>query len=87
MTTPKEPTTLEECLGILGEQARVNPSATLLTILDQLVDLACSGGGLVSNSPFVEFTKLRFYKSVIVRLAKAGVVPRTPSNQEPERSE
>ncbi len=71
----KEPRTVEECLALLRAQAAQNPQLALFTLVDQLVDLACSGGNPI-RGPLHDHLKVTFYKTVIATLAtKHGIRP------------
>lgn len=63
----KEPQTLAEAQQAFAMLVREDPNAALLTLIEELVDLACAGGSPV-RSPLHEHFKFKFYKTVVARL-------------------
>lgn len=57
----------EEAKQTFAELVAENPSIALLTLLDELVDLACRGG-MPTKDHLHDFKKFKFYKVVVAKL-------------------
>lgn len=62
-----EPTNLYEAQKQFADLVREDPNTALLTLIDELVDLACRGGSPIKSNLHEHF-KFKFYKTVVARL-------------------
>lgn len=63
----REPQNLAEAQQAFATLVREDPNTALLTLIEELVDLACSGGMPIRDN-LHEYKKFKFYKTVVARL-------------------
>jgi hypothetical protein len=63
----REPSNLQEAMGSFAELVREDPNTALLTLIEELVDLACSAGMPIRDN-LHDYKKFKFYKKVVARL-------------------
>jgi hypothetical protein len=78
----KKPETLDEAKRAIGDLAQGKEAEVLLVIIEELVDLACSGGMPVRDH-LHDYKKLKFYQGCIARI----VMRRRSSNAVPSDSD
>ena len=71
MSTPEVQAELEQIRAALTTLAAEQPTAVLLAMLDQLVEVTCG-----TNPALKDFMRLQFYRGVLSRLR--GSVSRLP---------
>jgi hypothetical protein len=65
-----KPETIEDAERILADLASADAPSVMMTILSELVDLACAGGMPASlrDNWLHNFKKLKFYQACIARI-------------------